>query len=1848
MLVDWLSLTMSQTRLDRLLVILDTGSTPVTRRAAGKQLGEVQKLHPHELPNLLKRVQIHLKSKSWETRVAAAHAIQCIAANVPKWNPDGIKTKVEDEVWESKFAVFDILDVLQRGEKLLGSAGDEFEDDGAMAGLSHQEAVSRQRKVFRKEVSGGIDMGLDSMLDDEDLVSNNVDCRIQQKQFTEKPVDIVFSQLGSDANLSSRQKNREKRKRKNIAKQQSKELEKIVKSSSFDNGADTRPPPEKVQRRTNSVLSQQQSCEDEKKPLPKLQTVLVKQPSEDKLVMESITDTTLAFDELEDWPFESFCIDLCNDLFNPAWEIRHGASSALREIIKLHGDGAGKTRDTPVTKMIEVNTEWLEVTAWKLLCVFALDQFVDFVSDEVIAPVRETSAQTLGAVLHHLDKESIVRVLGVLIKLQEQDQWQVRHGGLLGLKYMLAIAVQKDMVEELLPEALPWIIKCLKDDDDDVRGLAAASLLPVSQVLGTRYQKEALTVLQYLWDILLDPDDLTASTNSVMSLLCSLVSIQSQNSESSNGNTFNEFVPRLWPFFTHNISSVRLSAMKTMKVLLQVSKDTEWSVHRLPEQMQQVFQRIMLEHVEEIRNIACEVWNLTVNLAQMPILHKTVLDYSTTWLRLLVHHPGMAIDQSLLSYDNAAMQSKHQKDGSESGGTVYYIASIDFAMDSNEKDAAVIEARLAGARSFSVLLSKMFSDPVSNKSALSCLLHLMDTLLISSSAIYRMVAAFIIQEWAKTDKELNCLNETVVNLQALLSNPIVYDEVANIHQRLQVDTQALIYCFQEHKIDVTSGMPPPPYNLDTASFIANSKFEEALSLIPPENQTSVQLKKKALLLTIYVMQKEYKKLHVRVLSSIAATLITLNKLTAKVNPIIIPIMDSVKKEEDYQMQKRTAVALAQLMMLCVNRQPNSPNNKIVKNLCTFVCNDPNQTPTVTLEENTNGTANGSTDQTNGSNDQVIKCCTKTGILTLQKKQEAVKLSQAKKKYSRSNTKEAADEDAEEATKALQIQRQGASIALSTCSSIMGEDLPNLLPALWEITFTVLKNNIKTQDDSQNNLDDQEEIKKLIMAMQVLEVTGTSLHIQLKMKLVEILPNIVEALNYPFTSVRHMASRTLGTLSKILTSETMDLVLTKVIDMVSQSDNLIGRQGAVEALVNIIDNLGMGILPYIVLLIVPILGRMSDNSQDVRMMATNCFAGLVQLMPLESGVPNPPSMSKELIEKKVGERRFLEQLLDASKLDVFNIPIPIECTLRKYQQDGVNWLAFLKKYNLHGILCDDMGLGKTLQSICIIASDHYNSLRKYKISGKAEFKPLPSLVVCPPTLTGHWYYEVQKFCKKEHLNPLHYTGSPGERQRLQNQFANHNLVLASYDIIRNDGDFFLSKHWNYCILDEGHIIKNSKTKLSKVIKQLKADHRLILSGTPIQNNVLELWSLFDFLMPGFLGSEKEFTARFGKPILQSRDAKSSSREQEAGALAMEALHKQTLPFLLRRVKEDVLQDLPPKIIQDYYCELSPLQVKLYEDFSRSQAKNLIDANLGTDLGDMNNKKQGSTHIFQALQYLRKVCNHPSLVLTSAHPEYQTVKANLQVQKSSLQDIQHSGKLIALKQLLLDCGIGIPENTNPEESLNSVVSQHRALIFCQLKSMIDIIEKDLFKIHMPSVTYSRLDGGVPAGQRQSVVQRFNNDPSIDVLLLTTHVGGLGLNLTGADTVIFVEHDWNPMKDLQAMDRAHRIGQKKVVNVYQLIARGTLEEKIMGLQKFKMNVANSVITQDNSSLHSMETSQVLDLFTVDASHDAKKSGDPNKKISMKDILEDAGELWDEGQYDNEYNLDNFMGSLSNTNSS
>jgi TATA-binding protein-associated factor len=418
-------------------------------------------------------------------------------------------------------------------------------------------------------------------------------------------------------------------------------------------------------------------------------------------------------------------------------------------------------------------------------------------------------------------------------------------------------------------------------------------------------------------------------------------------------------------------------------------------------------------------------------------------------------------------------------------------------------------------------------------------------------------------------------------------------------------------------------------------------------------------------------------------------------------------------------------------------------------------------------------------------------------------------------------------------------------------------------------------------------------------------------------------------------------------------------------------------------------------------------------------------------------------------------------------------------------------------------------------------------------------------------------------------------------------------------------------------------------------------------------------LFDFLMPGFLGTEREFKENYGIAAARSKAAKKGGGLTEQGALTVGRLHKQVMPFVLRRTKDQVLKDLPPKIIQDVFVDLTAAQRRLYDNFETSGAKEDVSKALVSGSSGAGGGDGAPVHVFQALQYLRKLCSHPRLVDGSLN-EKSSAKS---VAKRSDDDMNWSPKFEALKQILLDCGIGRDahaddDGDNGEATNNQSESKqggnHRVLVFAQLKSLLDLVEEELFTSHMKDVSWLRLDGSVPAHERFNVARKFNADPTIDVLLLTTHVGGLGLNLTTADTVVFLEHDWNPQKDLQAMDRAHRLGQKKTVNVYRILTRGTIEEKVMSLQRFKLDVANAVVNADNASMKSMDTGAMLELFTAEKGKKAKLDAEKKahaeggnggeaqgqaQNAPMKQILNGLDELWAQSQYDEEFDVEQFQ---------
>ncbi|XP_033211353.1 TATA-binding protein-associated factor 172 isoform X2 [Belonocnema kinseyi] len=1781
--------------------------------------------------------------------------------------------------------------VLAKSSHLTGSEGSEYDINNEEQSLANQEEKIAAKLGFHPRL-----MGVDAadLFSAEDLAP--VPSTVLKNASGKVSVEET---LGQGEGLSRREMNRAKRKaRQSISKQRSRDPDEASSdhSSSSNN-----------QSQANS------SVESSVKKV-KIEEAISENWWSSSESGPPVPDGTGSWpDTAIDWPLEFFAESLCQDLFSQKWEVRHGAATALRELVRLHGKGAGKSRDQTAQEMAESHRQWVVDAALRLLCVLGLDRFGDFVSDQVVAPVRETCAQALGSLMLLMSKEKdkldcdkdLMGILSVVLNLLEHDEWEARHGALLALKYLLA--VRDDLLDELLPKAFPAAMKGLADPVDDVGAAAASALIPVASALPRLLDASQLEVVVLrLWQLLKEQDDLAAACNSFMGLLAAILSLPAARA-CLTPQPLSEVLPRLWPFLSHSSSSVRKATLQTLQTLTGDDGDNENSRKErwgeggglvLQEALRHVFQRVLIEHVPSIQEVAECVWENLVVRSDLEMLLHAACPLVSTWLCLAMQPEHMPFNLSLLM--NVILTQKNTK---SSQPTDNNEATVDLASGApnaikptselkvylggietvaqNTRHANVVRARCMASRMLGLLSSYVVMPapgviytPDIPSPAL-CYAKVLMAHLNSRSALQRIVAGLTMAYWAALDpskppdvpdilrdKLLVCLNECVY-----------YDEIAGAFTRLLHESRDYLATLKHYKIPVpvevnSSGVmtldqiallvsrpipgvvisgPSENHGNGSVSAIVNSPV---IVKLKPKLVESLEERRRALesgAQTTSAQQQAYNVTSTAALAGAATMLKCLPVPPQPLNPLVKPLMESIKREEDEELQKLAAKHLAHLVNFCVERKP-SPNAKITTNLCTFLSSDMEFTPRATT-----GT-----------------CDPFDGILTLinrQRHAERIAYNRGSgggTSCSRGPGRPPATEIPleellaceEPEAKASRTRRRGATLALTAIATLLGTHLPSRLPHLWDLMVpSIIRCTERTGKTIHQN-DFEEEVNKLVFSLQVLETMAPSVAQPLLPQILECLPYLCLLLAHPYKSVRHMSARSIAVLASLDVETTMNYVVKSVIPSLETTsaeeginrtrpnDVDIRRQGAAEALTCLVEDLGVRIVPYAVLFMVPLLGRMSDQNQAVRLACSSTFATLVQLLPLDPGsVADPP----HLVEKKAQERKFLEHLLNPHNIPDTKLTVPVAAELRSYQQQGLNWLDFLNRYRLHGVLCDDMGLGKTLQTLCILALDHHRNRQAP-----------PSLVVCPPTLTGHWVYEAEKFFKVRDLSVIQYAGTPPEREKLRPRVAQYKLVVASYDIVRKDIEFFEGIQWNYCVLDEGHIIKNGKTKSAKAAKRLHAHHRLILSGTPVQNDVLELWSLFDFLMPGFLGSEKQFAAKYSRPILACREPKAGNKEQEAGALAMEALHRQVLPFLLRRNKEDVLQDLPPKITQDYYCELSPLQRTLYEDFRSRHSATLAVNSSGSAV---NNPHGG--HVFEALRYLRNVCNHPKLVLSPRHPQYQTICASLKQQQSSLAEIEHGAKLLALKQLLLDCGIGQPQQQQPkclsimnpmtaldgQQQPQQLVSQHRALIFCQLKAMLDIVEKDLLRVHLPTVTYLRLDGSIPAAQRHSVVARFNADPSIDVLLLTTQVGGLGLNLTGADTVIFVEHDWNPMKDLQAMDRAHRIGQKKVVNVYRLITRATVEEKIMGLQKFKLLTANTVISTENASLETMGTDQLLDLFSLENSKDRRSDRyeDGSSKVSgvpgvSRAVLEILPELWEQQQYDDEYDLDSYLSTL------
>jgi hypothetical protein len=484
------------------------------------------------------------------------------------------------------------------------------------------------------------------------------------------------------------------------------------------------------------------------------------------------------------------------------------------------------------------------------------------------------------------------------------------------------------------------------------------------------------------------------------------------------------------------------------------------------------------------------------------------------------------------------------------------------------------------------------------------------------------------------------------------------------------------------------------------------------------------------------------------------------------------------------------------------------------------------------------------------------------------------------------------------------------------------------------------------------------------------------------------------------------------------------------------------------------------------------------------------------------------------------RSMIRDLREPSAL-VMRPPAALHGKLRPYQKIGYQWLCTLDHYGLGGILADDMGLGKTLQTIAYV-------MMLWQRQKK------PTLIIAPTSLVYNWLSEFEKFAPR--LPVLILDGSRQQRTNRLSEIARHACTITSYSLLRRDIEDLSACSFASCFLDEAQNIKNPETLNARSVKQIQADRYFALTGTPIENSLTELWSIFDFILPGYLFNQKTFQSVYELPIVR-----------EGSQEMLDSLHKQIVPFILRRMKKDVLHELPDKIETRTICDMTDEQRQIYEAFlSRSRA------DLEKEVS-MNGYARSQIFILALLTRLRQICCHPALFMK----DYQG----------------GSGKMLLLDELLDDC----------------FSSGHRVLVFSQFTSMLEIIREKQLSVGR-SAFY--IDGQVPAEERIAQVQRFNQGEG-QLFLVSLRAGGTGLNLTGADTVIHFDPWWNPAVEDQATDRAYRIGQENVVQVFKLYTRHSIEEKIHNLQMKKQSLIDAVIKPGQNLLSKMSFEEVRSLF-------------------------------------------------------
>ena len=1472
--------------------------------------------------------------------------------------------------------------------------------------------------------------------------------------------------------------------------------------------------------------------------------------------------------------------DLIYHSFHPSWHIRHGSLLGLRAILKSWHDSSSSLQDRGDTND-GVFGKWPQDILARCLCVLALDRFGDFSGSSLgmnsrdisnVAPVREAAAQVVALLLDmtssKLLQESCVKILQHLNSFP--GQWEVRHGAMLSLKCILELSecsplhkrATNNALKDLICTIAPSMVeRSLADDSDDVKGSCAQAISFMIQIHAVGIMNNfpitdfVVTCSKGLWRALRTLQITASCSHDLLQCLCNLVQhdcdlvLATIESSDQTSSAIADLLDKLCAVMDFPSPSMRLSCLKTLSVIVEplartVIKREELicgsSLHSLTFDIAKTLCRLVIKVFASFFTDVYAMEDSSRNTGNDPL----EVERQTAWLSIL---NALNLIVSRSDKDRPEIHDRLRR-------TAFTVLELYFGMNNRKnhsqswtyKVASKIQHQYHCQELAATAVISFYARVMDSVSDIDRYLTIGVLSLITSPWIEHCEMACILLRNIPNERQdlfSNILDLCKAHVWRLTNETPVCLAIDNIQNIDSVRTQITVKHVCENLwVNIVGQSNTKTFGEidDQVTAIRRgwgaiyNKFGIDISTIDTGTKMATSLAS------------------MRLSSTIGGAVVSLglNRLPPKLTPIIRSLITLVKNEDNAHRSGCASASLSKLITmlhLSSDEKHRTISHKLLSNICAMAC-VPHHSVTVP------------------------KTFTNIGC------------------------------------------KQSRLIAQSIVEARDSQNTLEDIKPIWQRLIPLTSSNLIQCDSHVIS----EAISMLNCVTSSLRkgcnyiAHGTS----------KLLPAaIVLACTSPLLGIRQDAVESVKNFCVVDIEMALPVVLPYIKLCATSMNDDPKRLGSCVLLNTIVRNVGVRLCPYIRYLLPISMPGMTDPLKQCADLSSSTFSLLVRLAPLvDTRSEHSDSL---LLQKNENSQRVMDHLIYGKPLPPCLLPPRIVSTLkesgivlRDYQVEGISWIQFLRSVRLNGALCDDMGLGKTLQALVGIAITHH------ELAEMDEKTKPKSLIVCPSSVTGQWTNEIKKIgFGNAILNVMQYTGATRKKD-WDNMLEGCDLVITSYPVLRSDITILGSVSWTYCVLDEGHLLKNPKTLTAKSARKLKSQHKLILSGTPVQNKVHELWSAFDWLMPNYLGSDKEFSATYARLISKGNLPGASSREIRDGMEKLKQLHQQVLPFILRRQKSDVLKELPPKTIIDIPCAMTETQKCAYSNYSGQKyvqdAMAVLNRFIQEDSerfesADASHRQPLDRNVFKSLLSLRLVCTHPILVSKYSN------------NSESRFDI--SGKLLALNDLLRRAQIvkdeitaadndesllyldgqdtGVPQvdilaedngDIFEEGDVNDDTTNHsKCLIFAQFTKSLDVVENLVLKPLMPSLRYVRIDGRTDAKHRAKIVDAFQSDDSIRCMLLTSKIGSLGLNLQAADTVIFLENDWNPFVDLQAMDRSHRIGQQHHVKVYRLITEGSIEEDIMAMQKVKIAMSNAIVNTDNSTLFSMGTDRLLDLFTT-----------------------------------------------------